>query len=114
IEFSVSPTGTVNFGTVNLGSFADQTFTVQNTVGGTVSGAAAAAAPFSIVSGSPFSLVGLGTTQTVTVRFTPTTQATATTNVSFTADGDTLSRIVTGIGPAATPTTMTVSSLTCI
>src|SRR2546421_8775056 len=32
IEFSVSPTGTVNFGTVNLGSFANQTFTVQNTV----------------------------------------------------------------------------------
>src|SRR5437762_3309861 len=80
IEFSVSPTGTVNFGTVNLGSFANQTFTVQNTIGGTVSGAAAAAAPFSIVSGSPFSLVGLGTTQTVTVRFTPTTPATATTN----------------------------------
>jgi len=78
IEFSVSPTGTVNFGTVNLASFANQTFTVQNTVGGTVSGTAAASAPFSIVSGSPFSLVGLGTTQTVTVRFTPTTPATAT------------------------------------
>src|SRR2546428_6896593 len=112
IEFSVSPTGTVNFGTVDLGSFANQTFTVQNTVGGTVSGAAAASAPFSIVSGSPFSLAGLGTTQTVTVRFTPTTPATATTNVSFTADGDTLSRIVTGIGVDATPPTLTVTSPT--
>src|SRR5947208_15051783 len=112
IEFSVSPTGTVSFGTVNLGSFANPTFTVQNTVGGTVSGTAAAAAPLSIVSGSPFSLVGLGTTQTVTVRFTPTTPATATTNVSFTADGDTFSRIVTGIGVDATPPTLTVTSPT--
>src|SRR3989442_14455339 len=35
IDFGVSPTGTVNFGSVNLGSFADQTFTVSNTGGGT-------------------------------------------------------------------------------
>src|SRR5439155_1260909 len=34
---SVSPTSTVNFGSVNVGSFADQSFTVQNTRGGTAS-----------------------------------------------------------------------------
>ena len=28
IDFAVSPTGTVNFGSVNLGTFADQTLTV--------------------------------------------------------------------------------------
>ena len=96
--FSVSPTGIVSFGDVNVGSFADQVFTVQNTRGGIVSVSASAFAPFSIVSGSPFTLVGYGATQAVTVRFTPTASATVSTNVTFTADGDTISRLVTGIG----------------
>jgi Divergent InlB B-repeat domain len=97
-DFVVSPTGTVNFGNVNVGSFVDQVFTVSNTGGGTVSGSATVAAPFSIVSGSPFTLVGAGATQAVTVRFTPTTTVVASTNISFTADGDTLSSLVTGTG----------------
>ncbi len=102
ITFAVSPTGTVNFGSVNLGTSADQTVTVQNTAGGTVSGTASVPAPFSIVSGSPFSVVGLNATQTVTVRFSPTSTATATANVSLAADGDTISRIVSGSGTDAT------------
>src|SRR5262245_23486435 len=65
-EFAVSP-GTVNFGTVNVGGFADGVVTVSNTGGGTVSGSAAVAAPFSVVSGSPFTLTGAGST-TLTVR----------------------------------------------
>src|SRR5712691_944568 len=96
VDFAVSPTTTVNFGNVNIGSFADQVFTVQNTRGGTVSGSVSASAPFSIVSGSPFTLGGSGATQAVTVRFTPTASATVSTNVTFTADGDTISRLVTG------------------
>src|SRR5438093_7680134 len=78
-DFSVSPTGTVSFGDVDVGSFADQVFTVQNTRGGTVSGSASAFPPFSIVSGSPFTLVGSEATQAVTVRFTPTASATVST-----------------------------------
>ena len=109
IEFAVSPTGSVNFGSVDLGIFAEQTFTVQNTVGGTVAGAVAASAPFSIVSGSPFSLVGQGATQVVTVRFTPTTAATVSVNVSFTANGDTVSRLVSGTGIASDVTLPTVA-----
>src|SRR5205807_603871 len=81
-DFAVSPTGTVNFGSVNVGSFADQVLTVSNAGGGTVSGSAAVAAPFSIVSGSPFTLSGVGATQAVTVRFTPITTTTVTTNWS--------------------------------
>ena len=57
-EFAVSPTGPVYFGSVGVGSFTEQTFTVSNSGGGTVTGAAAVAAPFSIVSGSPFTLSG--------------------------------------------------------
>jgi len=104
-DFSVSPTDIVSFGDVNVGSFADQVFTVQNTRGGTVTGSASAFPPFSIVSGSPFTLVGDGATQPVTVRFTPTASATVSTNVSFTADGGT-SRLAIGTGlDVAGPTT---------
>jgi hypothetical protein len=117
IGFTVSPTSTVDFGTVDLGSFADRTFTVQSTRAGTMSGTVSSPAPFSIVSGSPFTLVGAGASQTVTVRFTPTAFATATANVNFTAAGDTLSRIVTGTGsgtdtaaPTVTITTPTASA----
>src|SRR5438128_24597 len=112
ITFAVSPTGAVNFGSVNLGTFADQTFTVQNTTGGTVSGAVSVPAPFSIFSGSPFSLVGLNATQTVTVRFRPTTTATATANVSITADSDTVSRTASGIGTDVTVPAVTITTPT--
>jgi Big-like domain-containing protein len=111
-SFAVSPTGSVNFGNVSVGSFADQVFTVSNTGGGTVAGTVTAPAPFRIVSGSPFNLVGSGATQAVTVRFTPTAPATATANVSFAADGDTISRIVNGIGIALDqiPPTVAITS----
>ena len=113
-EFAVSPTGTVNFGSVNLGSFAEQTFTVSSTGGGTVSGSASVAAPFSIASGSPFTLSGAGATQAVKVRFTPTTTTTVSTTLTFTAGGGTISAIVTGsvAGAETTPPTVTISSPT--
>src|SRR5499426_2765838 len=111
-DFAVSPTGTVNFGAVTIGSFADQVFTVSNTGGGTVSGSASAAAPFSVVSGSPFTLAGVGATQTVTVRFTPTTTATASATVSFTANGGSSSAIATGSGAALADTTPPTIALT--
>jgi len=113
-EFAVSPTGTVNFGSVNLGSFAEQTFTVSSTGGGTVSGSASVAAPFSIASGSPFTLSGAGATQAVKVRFTPTTTTTVSTNLTFTAGGGTISAIVTGsvAGAETTPPTVTITSPT--
>ncbi len=114
-DFAVSPTGTVNFGSVLLGSFADQTFTVSNTGGGTVSGSASVPAPYSIVSGSPFTLSGVGTTQVVKVRFTPTTTSTVSANITFTANGGTVSAVVTGsaTGNADTsPPTVTITSPT--
>jgi len=110
---SVSPTSTVNFGSVNVGSFADQSFTVQNTRGGTVSGAVSTVAPFGIMSGSPFTLSGAGATQTVTVRFTPITTATATVNMTFTAGAESITRVATGTGTSpldATPPRVTITS----
>src|SRR5213594_22899 len=102
VEIAVTPTGTVNFGSVNVGSSVTQNFTLQNTRTGTVTGTASVPAPFSIVSGSPFTLVGNGATATVTVRFTPTASGVASTNLSFTSDGDTVSRLVTGTGVSTT------------
>ncbi|HZF04303.1 MAG TPA: hypothetical protein VE932_08235, partial [Patescibacteria group bacterium] len=103
IDFSVTPTATVDFGTVNIGSFAERTFTVQNTGGGTVAGTASVPTPFSVVSGGSFNLVGVGATQAVTVRFSPTAGATATVNLSFTANGASVTRVVTGLGVANNP-----------
>ena len=111
--FAVSPTGSVSFGSVNVGSFAERTFTVQSTRAGTISGAVSTVAPFAIVLGSPFTLSGAGATQTVTVRFTPTTVAPATANVTFTAAGDNISRVVTGVGinlSDTTPPSVTITS----
>jgi hypothetical protein len=107
-SFSMSPPGPVNFGSVGLGTFADQTITVQNTRGGTVTGTVSVPAPFSVVSGSPFSLGGLNATKTVTVRFRPTATATATANMTVAADGDTISRTVSGNGASG----LTLTSLT--
>src|SRR5436309_13437100 len=112
IDFAVSPTGTVNFGDVNLGSFANRTLSVANSGGGTISGTGSTSAPFSIVSGSAFTLVGVGASQGVTVRFTPTTSATATANVDFAASGGTISRIMTGSAMDATPPTVAITSPT--
>ncbi len=113
-DFGVSPSGTVNFGGVNLGSFAEQAFVVSNTGGGTVSGSASVVAPFSIRSGSPFSLVGVGASQTVTVRFTPTTTTTVSASLNFATGGGTLSPIVTGsgIGADSTPPAVTITAPT--
>ena len=66
-------------------------------------------------SGSPFTLVGSGSTQAVTVRFTPTASATGSTNVNFTADGDTISWLATGTGTGGidtTPPAITITSPT--
>jgi len=50
--------------------------------------------PYSIVSGGSFSLAA-GASQVVTVRFRPTAAGTFAGNVTFTASGDTASRVLT-------------------
>jgi hypothetical protein len=97
-DLSVTPAGTVAFGNVNIGTTADQTLTVQNTGGGTVSGTVTTSTPFSVVSGGSFNLVGAGATATATVRFTPTVAAVTTSSVTFTTNDGSMSRTVTGTG----------------
>ena len=108
-SLSVTP-ASQNFGTVGIGSSADRSFVVQNTGGGTLTGTVTAAPPFSILSGGSFSLT-LGATQTVVVRFTPTTSGVISSNVSFTSNGGGLQRLVTGTVPGVssiTPSTVDV------
>ncbi|NJD69893.1 MAG: choice-of-anchor D domain-containing protein, partial [candidate division NC10 bacterium] len=112
-EITVTPTSQ-DFGSVTVGSSADRTFTVQNTGVGTLTGSASATTPFSILSGSPFSL-GAGLSRGVVVRFRPPSAATFASNVNFTSNGGNVSRAVTGSGApsyGATYSPGTIASLT--
>src|SRR5207247_6188227 len=63
---------------------------------------ASTSAPYSVVSGSPFSLAA-GASQAVVVRFSPTATGTFTGNVSFTSNGGNASPRVTGVGTSSPP-----------
>jgi hypothetical protein len=97
-DFSVAPSTLTSFGTVAVGSSVDRIFTVQNTSSISIAGTASVAAPFWIIAGGSFSL-SPGATQAVTVRFQPTTADSFASNISFTSNGDTLSRAVSGSTP---------------
>jgi hypothetical protein len=72
--YSTAPALSLSSTSLQLASFTGQTMTagvtVWNSGGGTLTGSATTAAPFSIVAGGSFSL-GPGQPQTVTVRFAP-------------------------------------------
>jgi hypothetical protein len=106
VDFTATPTTTVDFGSVNIGSFDEKTFQVTANRDG-VNGTASVPAPFTIQSGSPFALNNGGVANVV-VRFTPTSTTPTSVNVNFTADGDSISRLVTGTGVPIGPT-LTVS-----
>src|SRR5439155_1504013 len=97
---SVTP-ASQDFGSVAVGSSADQTFTVQNTGGRTLTGSASTSAPYSVISGGSFSL-GAGASQSVVVRFSPTATGSFTGNVSFTSNGGNVSPVVSGTGAQIT------------
>jgi Divergent InlB B-repeat domain len=107
-DFSVTPSAPTSFGSVASGATVDRTFTVQNTSTGIISGAASIAAPFRVVGDDSFSLVP-GASQAVTVRFQPTSAGSFAGNVNFTANGDTLSRGVTGSATGGGTVTLSVT-----
>jgi hypothetical protein len=96
---SVSP-GSRAFGSVPVGSSADLSFTVQNTGGGTLAGSASVPAPFTIISGSPYSLTA-GQSVFVWVRFAPATAQNSTATVSFSGAGGATAS-VSGSGTSST------------
>jgi hypothetical protein len=82
---SVTP-ASQDFGSIPTDTTVDQAFAVQNTGGGTLSGNASVSSPFSVVSGSPYSLTANQST-TVTLRYSPTSAGSDSQNVSFTGGG---------------------------
>ena len=97
---SVAP-NSLDFGAVNVNTSIDRTFTVQNAGSGTLTGNASTTAPFTILSGGSYSL-SAGQSQTVSVRFSPTSAGTFSGIVTFTGGGA-ASKAVTGVAlpPAA-------------
>ncbi|HEY6167374.1 MAG TPA: PKD domain-containing protein, partial [Verrucomicrobiae bacterium] len=112
-QLSVTPAG-LNFGTIAVGSNAQLTLAVTNLGGAPLSNGVATitGGPFTILSGTPFSLAGFGATNLV-VRFTPTNAGAFSNAVVFTTGNDGGStNPVTGTGAfvpsanfTATPTT---------
>ena len=107
-DLGVTPSATTDFGSVTTGSTVDRSFAVQNTTTTGISGTVSVGAPFSVVSGGSFSLAA-GASQAVTVRFRPTTAGTFAGNVAFTAGGDTVSRVVTGVATAGAGVLLSVT-----
>lgn len=103
-DLGVTPTTAVSFGSTAAGASVDRTFTVENTSASSLSVAASVVAPFTIASGGSFSLAP-GARHNVVVRFRPTAAGVFSGNVTFTADGDTLSRGVSGTATGASTTT---------
>src|SRR5665213_38503 len=89
-----------DFGMVAVGAMADQTITITNTGGGTLSGSEIEAAPFSIVSGGSYNLAA-GQSQTITVSYSPTAAGTNSQVVTFNG-GAGASSALTGTAVAKT------------
>jgi hypothetical protein len=107
-DLDVSPGGVVNFGSTTVGTTTDASFTVKNATASRLTGSATVGAPFSVVSGGSFSLAP-GASQAVIVRLASTTAGTFASNVTFTANGDTVSRTVTGSATSPTGATLVIT-----
>ncbi|MFH1841776.1 MAG: M6 family metalloprotease domain-containing protein, partial [bacterium] len=72
VACSVVP-GSLDFGTVTVGNYVDDTFTITNTGGGTLAGSVSEpCSHYAIVSGGGAYSLGAGQSVVVTVRFQPT------------------------------------------
>ena len=105
---SVTPSS-LNFGSVYVGNSVDLNFTVANSGGGVLVGTAVTNAPFAIVAGGSYNL-SAGQSQTVTVRFTPTSATNFSNNVNLTGGGD-ANVLVTAVGVPPAALSVTPSSI---
>ena len=92
--------GSLNFGTTITGTTAQATFVVTNSGGALLSGTAVAGGAFTISSGSPYNVPGLGTANVV-INFTPLSVGSFTTNVVFASNGGNSTNAVSGSGVAS-------------
>ena len=102
----------LSFGSLSVGASTNLTFTIGNVGGGTLTGMASGISePFSIVSGSSYSLSSFNYTS-ITVRFSPTAEGSWTQTVSF-AGGAGATAQVSGRAslPNNSPTNLLISSI---
>ena len=109
---SVQPSPSLDFGSVLTNTTEDLAFTVQNSGGGNLSGAATVSPPFSIVASGTYNL-GASQSTNVTIRFSPNAVGAHTNTVTFTvAGGNGTTRTVSGTGAAAYIAPIVSGSLT--
>lgn len=77
----------LDFGRPGLNATAQQVVTARNTGGATLTGSAATAAPFGLVSGAPFALAP-GESAALVVQFTPSGFGTFAGAIQFTSNGN--------------------------
>jgi PKD repeat protein len=106
-RLSLSPAN-LNLGSAGVGQTNIAAFQVVNSGGQTLSGTATTTLPFSIVSGSPFSL-GAGQTGQVSVAFSPSTVSSFSNVVVFTSNGGNSTNAVTGVGTGPLAAAFTAS-----
>jgi len=97
-QLAVSPP-TLDFGTVLVGSTVQASFVLTNSGGAplTTGVATVGAGPFSMVSGTPFTLPPAGSTNLV-VRFSPINSGSSSNAIIFVSDGGNRTNSVTGVG----------------
>ncbi|MEI6085370.1 MAG: PKD domain-containing protein [Verrucomicrobiota bacterium] len=112
-SIAVTP-ATLNFGTSAVGATTQLNFVISNTGQTPLTGSAVVnGGPYTIISGTPYTVPGLGST-TLTVQFAPVTVGTFSNSVVFTSNAGIVTNKLVGSGttpPAAdftaTPTTGT-------
>jgi hypothetical protein len=82
---SVTP-GSLDFGTIASGATKDLAFTVRNAGGGLLAGMATVSSPFTVISGSSYSLSS-NQSQTVTIRYNPAAAGSHLQSATFTGGG---------------------------
>jgi len=100
-QITVTPSPSLYFGTVNVGSSGDYGFTVKNTGTGTLTGSVSGlSAPFSCISGCSYSLTA-GVSQSTTLRFTPVSVGSFSGTAIFNSNASNVSIALTGDGAVA-------------
>ena len=92
----------LNFGVINVGTTKDLSFSLQNVGGGVLSGNISVGLPFQLMTSGSYSL-GSNQSQTITVRYAPTTVANNTGTITFTGSATTVALTGQAITPPTPP-----------
>jgi hypothetical protein len=101
---AVSPTGAIDFGTIQVGATSDRTVTLRNTAGQPVSWTATAGGVFSVVGVASGSIPASGE-QSVLLRYAPSAAGAHSISGRFVVGGQTHTRELNGRSATAAPTT---------